>query len=85
MYGEAFGGVAVCGKLQERLITSAQTGENMNPESDQECAHDWKFISDWGGDPDVIGGTFDCSRWVCQMCGDEDLKRDPPRDGPELD
>lgn len=23
--------------------------------------HDWRYVSDWGGDPEVIGGTFDCS------------------------
>jgi len=50
------------------------------PIPNQECPHDWKFISDWGGDPDVIGGTFNCSRWECQMCGEEDLERKPPTD-----
>jgi len=39
-----------------------------------------KWIDDWGGDPDVIGGTFDCSRWECQLCGLEDLKRPAPSD-----
>lgn len=33
-----------------------------------ECDHDWKWISDWYGDPDVINGTADCSRWECQKC-----------------
>lgn len=48
------------------------------------CDHDWKWIDDWGGDPNVIGGTFDCSRWECKLCGLEDLERDkPPRDPDE--
>ena len=33
--------------------------------------HDWQFVSDWGGDPDVIGGTFDCSFKRCRVCGEE--------------
>jgi len=48
-----------------------------------ECDHDWKWISDWGGDPDVVGGTFDCSRWECLKCGIVDTKREPPGDPDE--
>ena len=40
-------------------------------EPNQECLHDWIAIHDWGGDPEVIGGTFDYSFWRCQICGDE--------------
>jgi hypothetical protein len=53
--------------------------------AEKPCDHDWRYISDWGGDPDVIGGTFDCSRWECRKCGEEDLKREPPRRSPEDD
>lgn len=35
-----------------------------------ECDHDWKWISDWYGDPDVINGTADCFRWECVKCGE---------------
>ena len=44
------------------------------PEED----HDWHFVSDWYGDPGVINGTADCSRWVCRACGKEDYDREPP-------
>lgn len=40
--------------------------------------HDWKWISDWYGDPDVINGTADCSHWECQSCGSTDCEDDPP-------
>lgn len=40
--------------------------------------HDWKFISDWYGDPDVINGTADCSHYECNRCGEEDHESDPP-------
>lgn len=33
--------------------------------------HDWEFVSDWGGDPSVINGTFDCSFKRCRQCGEE--------------
>lgn len=33
--------------------------------------HDWEIVSDWGGDPEVIGGTFDCSFKRCEQCGEE--------------
>ena len=42
------------------------------------CEHEWKYISDWAGDPGGIGGTYDCSRWECQLCGETDDKREPP-------
>lgn len=42
------------------------------------CDHDWKWIKDWYGDPNVINGTADCSRWECQRCGEEDFERDAP-------
>lgn len=40
--------------------------------------HDWQWISDWYGDPDVINGTADCSRWECKVCGKVDENREPP-------
>jgi hypothetical protein len=33
--------------------------------------HDWRYVSDWGGDPEVISGTFDCSFKRCEQCGEE--------------
>lgn len=44
-----------------------------------EYDHDLRWVEDWGGDPEVVGGTFDCSRWVCRVCGAEDLERPAPR------
>ena len=43
-----------------------------------EFDHDWKYVSDWGGDPEVINGTFDCSHWECRVCG-ETKEGDPPQ------
>lgn len=40
--------------------------------------HDWKWISDWYGDPGVINGTADCSYWECRVCGKVDENREPP-------
>jgi hypothetical protein len=44
------------------------------------CDHDWKWVSDWYGDPDVINGTEDCSCWRCKLCGEEDYERARPSD-----
>ena len=38
---------------------------------EQECDHEWEFISDWYGDPQVINGTADCSYLCCRKCGEE--------------
>lgn len=40
-----------------------------------ECDHEWYVQGDWGGDPEVIGGTYDCSFWRCKLCGEEDHER----------
>jgi hypothetical protein len=45
-----------------------------------EFDHDWHYVSDWYGDPGVIGGTADCSRHECRACGAEDHESDPPGD-----
>jgi hypothetical protein len=42
------------------------------------CTHKWRWISDWYGDPGVINGTADCSRWECQHCGSVDQYRARP-------
>jgi len=62
------------------------TNANKNMESAQvemqdktQIDHDWKWISDWYGDPDVIGGTADCSHWECKRCGSEDCEDEPPQ------
>lgn len=39
--------------------------------------HDWKVVSDWGGDSSVPGGTFDCSFLRCATCGEENTELDP--------
>ena len=36
-----------------------------------ECDHNWVWLNDWYGDPDVPNGTQDCSRWECSFCGEE--------------
>ncbi len=40
--------------------------------------HDWKWVSDWYGDPDVVNGTADCSHWQCTRCDSEDCEDEPP-------
>ncbi len=32
------------------------------------CQHEWQYVRDWWGDPNVIGGTQDCSHWYCEKC-----------------
>lgn len=49
------------------------------PEED----HDWEFISDWYGDPSIVNGTADCSRWECRACGATDYEREPPTWDPD--
>lgn len=45
---------------------------------DGEVDHDWKLVSDWGGDPGVINGTFDCSYLECRVCGEENHSHPSP-------
>ena len=40
--------------------------------------HDWKWVSDWYGDPEVVNGTADCSHWKCTRCDSEDCEDEPP-------
>ena len=40
-----------------------------------DCPHEWKFVSDWGGDPDVPNGTFDASFYYCPLCDTEQTDR----------
>ena len=55
----------------------AETPQCFDPATGEED-HDWRYISDWYGDPGVINGTADCSRWECSVCGAEDNDREPP-------
>ena len=32
------------------------------------CNHYFVWLSDWGGDPSIPNGTFDCSRYECRHC-----------------
>lgn len=34
--------------------------------------HDWKYVSDWEGDPEVIGGTNSFYYRECIQCGIEE-------------
>jgi len=40
--------------------------------------HDWKWVNDWYGDPEVVNGTADCSHWKCTRCDSEDCEDAPP-------
>ena len=46
---------------------------------DGTCNHEWKWISDWYGDANVINGTADCSHWQCMRCDSEECEDDPPQ------
>lgn len=54
----------------------------MIPDDEDSCddgtPHDWRWIKDWYGDPDVPNGTIDCSGWTCEKCG-------AMKDGPKPD
>lgn len=50
-----------------------------------ECDHEWEWISDWYGDPNVINGTADCSGWECKKCGSTDCEDGPPESDPDFD
>jgi hypothetical protein len=48
--------------------------------------HDWHFVPDYYGDPNVINGTADCSFYRCNRCGKEQVEE--PSDfmsGPDPD
>ena len=49
------------------------------------CDHDWRFVSDWYGDPGVINGTADCSFYECRKCGDEQTTQPEDYCGPDPD
>ncbi len=38
--------------------------------SDTDCEHDWHLFKDWGGDPNVVNGTFEIKAARCSICGD---------------
>ncbi len=33
--------------------------------------HDWILQRDWGGDPEVVNGTFEIAFARCSVCGEE--------------
>jgi hypothetical protein len=43
-----------------------------------EYDHNWRYVSDWYGDPGVINGTADCSHAECETCGAIDPDAEPP-------
>lgn len=43
--------------------------------AEKDCPHDnWEYCGDWFGDPEVPGGTQDCSFWTCMDCGKEQVE-----------
>ncbi len=42
-----------------------------------EFDHDWEYVSDWAGDPGVIGGTYDIRYRDCKVCGFVDEETTP--------
>ena len=68
----------VCAVCEEHTHTHTRPAE-------LGCDHVWKWISDWGGDSTVPGGTFDCSHWQCAKCGSDECDDDPPIAGDDYD
>ena len=61
---------------EARPVTATETDPHIVPGWD--CAdgtpdedHDWEYISDWYGDPEVINGTCDIHYKRCRQCGKE--------------
>jgi len=52
----------------ELLPCQCGVDEDGEPEFD----HDWQFVRDWEGDPNVINGTRDLLYKVCRSCGTEE-------------
>lgn len=56
---------SMCMNLENNLLQVCKLPED----------HEWRVVLDWGGDSDIIGGTYDCSFWRCNRCGEEDYTR----------
>ena len=41
------------------------------PSGPKPCGHQWRYVKDWMGDPNVINGTQNCSFYRCERCGEE--------------
>ena len=63
-----------CATNANKDLVSAQ--EEMQDKT--QIDHDWKWVSDWYGDPEVVNGTADCSHWKCTRCDSEDCEDEPP-------
>jgi len=51
--------------VNEASVQSKWECRDGTPEED----HDWKEVHDWGGDPDVVHGTFNIDYLECRQCG----------------
>ena len=49
------------------------------------CNHDWQYVPDWGGNPDVPNGTFDASYFVCELCDEHQTEMPDDYIEPEPD
>ena len=70
-------------KFDGELIPEREIIELLTPE----CAHVtdptvWRYIKDWGGDPDLPNGTYDCSHFECSIC--EEITDDMPEGWEEI-
>ena len=65
------GNLTACNRADDLYVRMKESGEDKN------CHHDWEWINDWYGDPEVISGTADCSHWRCTICGKEDYNEIP--------
>ena len=45
----------------------------MDGQITEECEHDWQYIKDWYGNPDVPNGIQDCSHFYCALCDTEQV------------
>lgn len=48
--------------------------KDMENNQKSDCDHNWEFVADWEGDPDLPNGTHDLSHWRCLECGLEQIE-----------
>jgi hypothetical protein len=65
-------------------VTPGDSGDGPNIDTDK-CDHVWTWIKDWGGDPNIINGTFDASYWQCAKCGSDECEDEPPIEGDDYE
>lgn len=56
-------------------IAAPVTAWAMLPVGPKPCGHQWHYVKDFMGDPNVINGTQNYSFYRCELCGEEVTQR----------